>query len=91
MMPPMINDLRALAELTAHGVELDMERVLLSPRVPLDRGTGVTRSRSAVWAPKPLCCMPMGASRVLWVSLQARPRKNRPEAGHYLYRPVAGA
>lgn len=79
MIPPMLNDLRALAELGSHGVELDLERVLLSPASPLTEALASRVSFGNMGAETFVLYTNGRNQRALGV-VQARPRKNRPEA-----------
>lgn len=79
MIPPVIHDLRALAELTAHGVELDLERVRLSFTSPLTDALASRVSFGNMGAETFVLYANGRRQRALGV-VQARPRKNRPEA-----------
>lgn len=79
MIPPVIHDLRALVELAAHGVELDMERVRLSSSSPLTDALASRVSFGNMGAETFVLYANGRKQRALGV-VQARPRKNRPEA-----------
>lgn len=79
MMPPVWNDLRALAELAAHGVELDMERVRLSSFSPMTDALASRVSFGNMGA-ETFVLYANGRKQHALGVLQARPRKNRPEA-----------
>lgn len=79
MLPPVIHDLRALAELAEHGVELDFERVHLSSSSPLTEALVSRVSFGNMGADTFVLYANGRKQRALGV-VQARPRKNRPEA-----------
>lgn len=79
MLPPVIHDLRALAELAEHGVELDLERVRLSSTSPLTEALVSRVSFGNMGADTFVLYANGHKHRALGV-VQARPRKNRPEA-----------
>ena len=79
MIPPVIQDLRALAELAAHGVELDMERLRLSATSPLTDALASRVSFGSMGAETYVLYANGRKQHALGV-VQARPRKNRPEA-----------
>lgn len=79
MIPPVLNDLRALAELASHGVELDLERVRLSSTSPLTDALASRVSFGNMGAETFVLHANGRKQHVLGV-VQARVRKNRPEA-----------
>jgi hypothetical protein len=79
MIPPVLNDLRALAEMSARGVELDLERVRLSPGSPFAEAVASHVSFGNMGADTYVVYTSGRKPRPLGV-IQARPRKNRPEA-----------
>lgn len=79
MIPPMIHDLRALAELASHGVELELERARLSTASPLADALVSRMSFGSMGADTFVLYGDGRKQRALGV-VQARQRKNRPEA-----------
>ena len=79
MLPPVILDLRALAELAARGVELDFERLQLFGVSPLTDALASRVSFGNMGAETFVVYENERKQRALGV-VQARPRKNRPEA-----------
>ena len=79
MIPPVIHDLSALAKLAAHGVELDMERGRLSATSPLAEALASRVSFGNMGAETFVLYTNGRKQRALGV-VQARGRKNRPEA-----------
>jgi hypothetical protein len=79
MIPPIVNDLRALAELTSHGVELELERARLSSASPLADALVSRMSFGSMGAETFVLYTNGRKQRALGV-VQARHRKNRPEA-----------
>ncbi len=79
MIPPVIHDLRALAELGAHGVELDLERGRLSSTSPLTDALASRVSFGNMGA-ETFVLYANGRKQHALGVVQARPRKNRPEA-----------
>lgn len=79
MIPPVIHDLRALAELEAHGVELDLERVRISSSSPLTDALASRFSFGNMGA-ETFVLYTNGRKQHALGVVQARPRKNRPEA-----------
>ncbi len=79
MLPPVIHDLRALAELETHGVELDLERVRLSSTSPLTEALASRVSFGNMGA-ETFVLYANGRKQHALGVVQARPRKNRPEA-----------
>ncbi len=79
MFPPVLHDLRALTELGAHGMELDLERVRLSSSSPLTDALASRVSFGNMGAETFVLYANGRKPRALGV-VQARPRKNRPEA-----------
>lgn len=79
MIPPVIHDLSALAKLAAYGVELDLERARLSPSSPLADALASRVSFGNMGAETFVLYANGRKPRALGV-VQARPRKNRPEA-----------
>lgn len=79
MIPPVIHDLRALAELAAYGVELDMERVRLSSSSPLTDALASRVSFGNMGA-ETFVLYTNGRKQHALGVVQARTRKNRPEA-----------
>lgn len=78
-MPPVLNDLRALAELAAHGMELDLERVRLAYTSPLTDALASRVSFGNMGAETFVLYANGRRQHALGV-IQARLRKNRPEA-----------
>src|SRR5581483_8897264 len=79
MFPPVLHDLRALTELGAHGMELDLKRVRLSSSSPLTDALASRVSFGNMGAETFVLYANGRKQRALGV-VQARPRKNRPEA-----------
>jgi hypothetical protein len=79
MIPPVLHDLRALAELEAHGVELDLERVRLSSTSPLTDALASRFSFGNMGA-ETFVLYAKGRKQHALGVVQARMRKNRPEA-----------
>ncbi len=79
MIPPVIHELNALAKLAAHGVELDMERARLSNTSPLTDALASRVSFGNMGAETFVLYTNGRKQRALGV-VQARARKNRPEA-----------
>lgn len=79
MIPLVIDDLRALAELGAHGVEFDLERVRLSSTSPLTDAL-VSRVSFGNMGSETFVLYANGRKRHALGVVQARLRKNRPEA-----------
>lgn len=79
MIPPVWNDLRALAELASHGMELDLERARLSAASPLTDALASRVPFSNMGAETFVLYSNGRKQRALGV-VQARPRRNRPEA-----------
>lgn len=79
MIPPVLHDLRALAELASHGVELEYERVVLSAASPLTDALASRVSFGNMGAETFVLYANGRKQRALGV-VQARVRKNRPEA-----------
>lgn len=79
MIPPVLNDLRALAVLEAHGVDMDLERVRLSSSSPLTDALASRVSFGNMGAETFVLYTNGRKQRALGVA-QARLRKNRPEA-----------
>ena len=79
MIPPVLNDLRALAELEAHGVDMDLERIRLSSSSPLTDALASRVSFGNMGAETFVLYTNGRKQRALGV-VQARSRKNRPEA-----------
>lgn len=79
MIPPVLNDLRALAELSASGIEMDLERVRLSPASPFAEAVASHMSFGNMGSETFVVYTGGRKPRPLGV-IQARPRKNRPEA-----------
>lgn len=79
MIPPVLHDLRALAELEAHGVELDLERVRLSSTSPLTDALASRVSFGNMGA-ETFVLYANGRKQHALGVVQARSRKNRPEA-----------
>ncbi len=79
MLPPVLLDLRALAELASHGIELDFERLYLSGVSPMTDALAARVSFGNIGAETFVVHGDERKQRALGV-VQARPRKNRPEA-----------
>lgn len=79
MIPPVLNDLRALAELETHGVEMDLERIRLNSASPLTDALASRVSFGNMGAETFVLYANGRKQRALGV-VQARLRKNRPEA-----------
>ncbi len=79
MIPPVIQDLRALAELEAHGVEFDLERARLSSTSPMTDALASHVSFGNMGA-ETFVLYTHGRKRHPLGVVQARLRKNRPEA-----------
>lgn len=79
MIPPVFHDLRALAELAAHGTELDFERLHVTGASPLTDALVSHVPFSKLGAETFVVYANGGKQHALGV-VQARPRKNRPEA-----------
>ncbi len=80
MIPPVLHDLRALTELSGHGMELDLQRVrLFSSSSPLTDALASRMSFGNMGAETFVLYANGRKQRALGV-IQARPRKNRPEA-----------
>lgn len=77
--PPVINDLRAIIELASQGVELDLERARLSPQSPLTEALASRLSFGGMGAETFVLYGNGRKPRALGM-VQARLRKNRPEA-----------
>jgi hypothetical protein len=79
MIPPVLLDLRALAELASHGMELDFERLQLSGVSPMTDALAARVSFGNMGAETFVVHEDERKQRALGV-VQARARKNRPEA-----------
>ena len=79
MIPPVLLDLRALAELASHGMELDFERLHLSGVSPMTDALAARVSFGNMGAETFVVHENERKQRALGV-VQARARKNRPEA-----------
>lgn len=79
MIPPVLQDLRALAELGSQGVELDFERLHLSGTSPFADALASRMSFGNMGAETYVLYTNGRKQRALGV-VQARHRKNRPEA-----------
>ncbi|MBI4674232.1 MAG: hypothetical protein HY741_21520 [Chloroflexi bacterium] len=79
MIPPVLSDLRALAELGSQGVELDFERLRLFGVSPLTDALASHMSFGNMGAETFVLYANGRKQRALGV-IQARTRKNRPEA-----------
>ncbi len=79
MIPPVLQDLRALAELGSQGVELDFERLHLSGTSPFADALASRMSFGSMGAETYVLYANGRKQRALGV-VQARHRKNRPEA-----------
>lgn len=79
MIPPVLHDLRALAGLEAHGLELDLERVRLSSSSPLTDALASRVSFGNMGA-ETFVLYSNGRKQQALGVVQARLRKNRPEA-----------
>jgi hypothetical protein len=79
MIPPVLNDLRALAELGAYGVDMDMERIRLASSSPMTDALASRVSFGSMGAETFVLYTNGRKQRALGV-VQARLRKNRPEA-----------
>jgi hypothetical protein len=79
MIPPVLHDLRALAELASQGMELDLERARLSAASPLADALASRVSFGSMGAETYVLYANGRKQRALGV-VQARLRKNRPEA-----------
>jgi hypothetical protein len=79
MFPPVLHDLRALAELASHGMDLEYERVHLSATSPLTDALASRVSFGNLGAETYVLYANGRKARALGV-VQARSRKNRPEA-----------
>lgn len=79
MIPPVLLDLRALAELASHGMELDFERLRLSGVSPMTDALAARVSFGNMGAETFVVHGDERKQHALGV-VQARPRKNRPEA-----------
>lgn len=79
MIPPVLNDLRAIHELASQGLELDLERLWLSPPSRLTDALAARVPFGSLGA-ETFVLYANGRSRRALGVLQARLRKNRPEA-----------
>ena len=79
MIPPVLLDLRALAELASHGVELDFERLHLNGVSPMTDALAARVSFGSMGAETFVVYANGRKPHALGV-VQARLRKNRPEA-----------
>lgn len=79
MIPPVLLDLRALAELASHGMELDFERLHLSGVSPMTDALAARVSFGNMGAETFVVHGNERKQHALGV-VQARARKNRPEA-----------
>lgn len=79
MIPPVLLDLRALAELASQGMELDFERLHLSGVSPMTDALAARVSFGNMGAETFVLHGDERKQHALGV-VQARPRKNRPEA-----------
>jgi hypothetical protein len=79
MIPPVFLDLRALAELASHGMELDLERLHLSGGSPLTDALASRVSFGNMGA-ETFVVYANGRKQHALGVVQARLRKNRPEA-----------
>ncbi len=79
MLPPVLNDLRALAELGSQGMEFELDRAHLSAGSPLTDALVSRVSFGSMGAETFVLYANGRKQRALGV-IQARQRKNRPEA-----------
>lgn len=79
MIPPVLHDLRALAELASQGVDLDYERLHLSATSPLADALASRVSFGNIGA-ETFVVYANGRKQHALGVVQARPRRNRPEA-----------
>lgn len=79
LVSPVINDLRAIYELVPQGLELDLERARLSPHSPLAEAVASRLSFGGLGAETFVLYANSRKQRALGM-VQARLRKNRPEA-----------